>query len=88
MFFCFRNFPGSNRVCRWFTPYTRIKIADWLDVAVETLVCGLRLRTANQHSLLSRHTQEIKNDRCELSCLSKIAHIVWNVEGRTWVNQT
>src|ERR1043166_5074337 len=44
----------------------------------------LRLRITNQRSLLSRHTQETKNDRCELSCLSKIAHIARNADGGVW----
>jgi hypothetical protein len=64
--------------------YTRIRMpTGWMwSLRYESLAItrnNLRMGATNWRSLLSRHTQEIKNDRCRLSCLSKIAHNVNNL---------
>lgn len=61
-----RQLLGSNRVSRRFAAYTRMKIADQLDVAASRdltrnpVRMQPKTRAANQQSRLRVHTQENK----------------------------
>src|SRR5258707_5776928 len=72
---------------------TRMKNADWLDVAVgcesRTVGSGLRTRAANQRSPLPASHSGTHHDICESWCLSKIAHMeaivfVAGERGQSW----